>query len=165
MESRTSLVGMKTQGRLTRTSVTGKDARFDYCFKRKEDVNSGHAGQEGWEVVKGNSRDKEAWMNPYSKSEKTTGKNQLALGDTVLCKRTKEASEHFNYYNNTVKRNAQNRLIKEATGQAKRQMRQGGVDGNITGGATIKGGNFTQVAGPNQDHLNINTAGSEANNG
>ena len=149
MESRTQQIGNRT-GRNTRTAVAGKDPNFDYAFKRRAQVEEGQAGQEGWEVVKG--RKGETWFNPFAAKQeaKTKGTGQMALGDTILCKRSKEASAYFKEHNHYAKRKAQNRLIRDARGFAQKTLRQGDPEARITG--DVK---FTQKAGPNMEAGNV----------
>ena len=144
MKTRTSEIGTRT-GRLTRTSVAGKDPNFDYCFKTRREIDEGLAEQEGWSVVKG--RRDESWQNPFAAKEesKTKGTGQMALMDTLLCKRSKEATAYYHEHNHVQKRNAQKRLIREARGLAQKQLRNGDPDAKVTGGV------FTQKAGKNME--------------
>ena len=143
-QTRTEKIGTRT-GKFSRTAIAEKDPNFDYCFKRKADVESGLVGQEGWEVARDSS-----WFTPYQKQAKTKGRAQLALGDTVLCKRSTEASEYFNDYINE-KRKAQIRLIKSAATDARQSLKQTGYSFKVTDNIKT---NFTQKIGPNLEAAN-----------
>ena len=147
-QTRTEQIGTRT-GRISKTAVAGKDANFDYCFKQKQEVEEGTIHQEGWDVVAGEQKP-EKWFNPHETSNRarTAGRNQLTLGDTVLCKRSKEASKYFNQFH-TDKRRAQERLIKEAAPSLRRQLQEGGGDASIQDQSK-----FTQRVGPNKEAHN-----------
>jgi len=147
--ARTDEIGMRT-GRLSRTSVGHKDPQYDYCFKRGEDVADGIVSQEGWEPVQGPNT-KETWLNKYAEKAmaRTKGNRQLKLGDTILCRREKEATAYFNEIVND-KRRAQARLIREATRNNRRALQKIDPDARIKDSSSITG-SFTQKMGPNME--------------
>lgn len=138
-KTRTEQIGART-GKFSRTAIANKDPDFDYCFKRKSDIESGVINQEGWEVAKD-----EAWQNPFQKEAKTKGKANLNLHDTVLCKRSKEASKYFDEQINQKKR-AQIRLIKKVAKDARSTLRATGYDIKINDQTK-----FSQKIGPNME--------------
>ncbi len=140
--SRTESIGHRTK-KTSRTSVLNKDPNFDYCFKRKEEVESGEASQEDWSPVSGKDTE-ETWENSYEKGKRarTKGTGQLVLQDTILCRRTKDASAHFKKFEDD-KYNNQMKFVRDVAKNAKAKLR---------GVANVKDSSkFSQKTGPTED--------------
>lgn len=157
---RTQKIGSRTR-KPSKTAIDNKLEDHDYCFKRRADVDSGEIDSEEWEVVRAHQSDNalrksnEKWHSPYKKKDRGTrtgGARTFNIGDTVLCRRNKEASEYFNSFEHE-KYNKQMEMIKEAAPNANVKLRKAGVDYvTVTDQST-----YTQRSGPTEGGNTENT--------
>lgn len=111
-------------------SISGKDPKMDYCWRRRADIEEG-GGQDhlGYIQVTAANHTGEASGLPFlNKGIKTNKTNKtFRLHDVVLAKRTKEAKDYFKGLEDE-KYNSQIRFIKSTSQRARVKLRQ--IDSN-----------------------------------
>ena len=149
--SKTQSVGYRTQSTARRPShlnVTGKDPAFDYCFRKREEIEKGGGiDQYGYEPVGRENNSGEDWALPdviKSAHKKRSGKS-LIFEDVILCKRPKEVSQYFQQIEDQ-KYNLQVNLIKEAAPRAQAKLRMGDQRATVT--SDMSGMDLSHRKGP-----------------
>lgn len=156
--SKTKQIGTRTNRKVTRRSplnIANKDSRFDYSFRRKADIEEGGGmDQYGFTPVNSSNSNGESFSIPGipAAKTKTRGKNQIILGDTVLCKRPLETKEYFTALENE-KYNSQKRMVRDVAKRATIKLRESGFSADDFEIRDDSGGenDFTQRAGPTEE--------------
>lgn len=126
MKSRTQQLPRTQQavGRYSPTMVAKKDPRFEYSFRRKVDIEQGGGMDHlGYEPVSEENYNGEVWNGPRSMQQRSKGRKQIVLQDTILCKRDKETANFFKAHEDE-KYNAQCRLVMTASKNADGALRK-----------------------------------------
>lgn len=153
--ARTQKQKTRATPRWSRLSVTGKEPGYDYCFRRRKDIDeNGGMDQHGWEPIGvANHKGEELGVPDRVKKHmaKGGGRKQIIYEDVILCKRPVEVTAFFKEQEDE-RYNAQVNLIKNAAtsarGKLRERMVEGGFDADsadITGTVETK---LTQRLGP-----------------
>lgn len=111
-------------GRFSATMIANKDPKFDYSFRKKSDIEQGGGMDHvGFEPVSEENYSGEVWNGPRSMQQRSMGRKQVVLQDTILCKRPMETANFFKAQENE-KYNAQCRLVMTASRNADGALRR-----------------------------------------
>jgi len=130
----------------SRCDVLNKDPDYDYCFRRKRDIEEGGGmDQYGWQPVGEGNESGEKPAIPFLVN--TKAKKQIAFDDVVLCRRKKEVTRYFKQIEDDAY-NAQQRFIATAAKRAQVSLRQLDQTATVEDQSEIK---FTQRPGPTEE--------------
>lgn len=155
--------GQKTSAARTRNSalsVIGKNPDFDYCFRKKSDIQDG-GGEDmyAWSPVKQGNSSGEEHDNPLARyragnrgSKTAASKKEITHLDVVLCRRPKEVGEYFQSQEDQ-KYNAGVGFIKSVSKNAREKFRDGGADVSVKDSSRHEGPSVNQRMGTTEVDL------------
>jgi len=152
MQGHTQTTGSKTRShtRHSTLNIENKDPNFDYCFRRRKEIeDGGGADIFGWEPIGPANSNGESFQ-AFPGQKRTKGTGQMVYIDTVACKRPKEVSRFFKSQEDE-KYNAQIQHVRTASTRTREALRELDPDSVVEEKATFKGPGMTQRKGPTEE--------------
>lgn len=131
---------------MSRLNVLNKDPAYDYCWKRKAEVESSGISLDGFVPVTDTNKANESYgINHQMNAGGNNTTYIFMYEDVVLCKRPKDVAEYYNAREKSL-RQAQYLTLKNVNREVSESFKRNmGNDGySVTGTVT---GDFSQITG------------------